>query len=241
MRAVILVLLLCSQADASNLFERYKYRANNGCYYYGYRPYTLAPLKPEYHNQSVQYNYTVNYNQPAAHQGNTVYGVSDIASFYGAVDFGAAFHQAGRLAEGAQRLSEKATSGFTAMLETTSSDRTKVAAILAQGQAASQALIAAKPDPALVKQIASMPHEERPQEVAGGSLEATSQACAVCHGAAAETKGGGVHLPALADLSKEQAEIAREYVTRLDSSNCARKANLSHAAQQELIRFLCNK
>jgi hypothetical protein len=240
MRGLILVLLLCSQASATGLYERYVfYRC--GKPYYGYR--SAAPLKPNYNTQQVSYHYTVNYNQAAAHQGNTVYGVSDIASFYGDVDFGTLFHQAGRLAEGAQQLSAKATAGYSELLTSTQADRTRVASILAQGQAASQALSAAKPPASATIVTHSSVNAEATVESHPGvsTLEATNRACANCHGAGAESKGGSIHLPKLQDLSAEQAKIAREYITRLDDANCARKANLSHAAQQELLDLLCKK
>lgn len=238
--AIVFVLLLCSQASANQLYQRYTYY-HCGKAYYGYRAYHAAPLAPQYHTQNVSYTYNL-YGQQAARQGDTQYGVTDIADFYGDVDLGAAFHQAGRLAEGAQRLTEKATLGFTSMVETTSSDRTRVALALAQGQAAAQALSAAKPAPSatIVRHVQGEQHVEVPV-AAGGNLDATNRACAECHGAAAETKGGGNHLPKLQDLSAEQAKIAREYITRLDENNCARKARLSHEAQQELLELLCKK
>lgn len=235
---IIFVLLLCGQANAE-LYQRYTYYSC-GRPYYGYKAY-YAPAAPAYHTQQVSYNYTINYAQPAAIQGTTQYGVSDIASFYGDLDFGALFNQAARLADGAQKLSDKATTGYSALVATTSGDRTRVAEVLAKGQAASQALAAVKASDSatIVRHISGEVQTENVQPA--GNLEATQQACHACHGEGAEAKGGSVHLPRFADLSKEQARIAKEYITRLDAANCARKANLSHEAQQELLDLLCKK
>lgn len=241
----ILALLLCCAQDAGavELFSRYTYY-HCGKPYYGYRAYHApAAVVPSYNTNSVSYTYNVSYSQPAAHQGNTQYGVSDIASFYGDIDFGAAFNQAARLADSAQQLSAKATAGYSDLLTTTSADRTRVAEILAKGQAAAQTLSAVKAGNSVTIQRTNEAHAQvetaAPQALP--NLGTTEAKCARCHNAqTAEQLGNGNVLPSFSQFTAEQARAGFRYITRLDESNCAKKAQLSEDEQQSLARFFCS-
>lgn len=70
------------------------------------------------------------------------------------------------------------------------------------------------------------------------TLQATEKACLNCHGGEA-TKGAGKAFESFATLNKEGARAALRYVTKLGADNCASKASLDDAAQQELVEYLC--
>lgn len=73
-------------------------------------------------------------------------------------------------------------------------------------------------------------------------LSATSAKCAFCHSEANKAKGNEVVLPSdLNQLDGPSARIAKEYISRIDGSNCAKRANLTHEEQQELLDLLCKK
>jgi len=96
----------------------------------------------------------VQYTQPIAQQGTTVYGYSSAADAYGQVDMGLLYNQAARLTDQAQQLAGQAATDFQALVQAEGYNRAEVAKILAQGQAAQQALLAAKGSPAQVVQKA---------------------------------------------------------------------------------------
>lgn len=87
----------------------------------------------------------VNYREPIADQGSTIYGYSDLAESYNQVDMSLLYNQAARLTDQAQQLAGQASSDFSALIESESQSRAEVAKIIAQGQAAREALNAAKP------------------------------------------------------------------------------------------------
>jgi hypothetical protein len=227
------------QAGAEQLYSRYVYYSC-GRPYYGYRAYAAPQAKAYQDNHAVSYQYTINYSQPAALQGQTQYGLSDISSFYGDFDLGAQLNQASRLAEGAQKLAASATSGYGDMLAQTSADRTRIAEILAKGNAAAQALTAANAQSSatIVRQVTGSAEVKTDPPVNSiGSIEAK---CLKCHGG--EANGGGdVKLPSFGELTAEQADAAMEYVTLQDDRNCADKAHLTGGELKQLVKFLCKK
>ena len=87
----------------------------------------------------------VQYTQPIAAQGTTVYGYQDIANYYNQVDMGLLFNQAARLTDQAQQLAGQATTDFQTLVHAEGQYRSQIAQTLAQGQAAKEALLAAKP------------------------------------------------------------------------------------------------
>ncbi len=86
----------------------------------------------------------VQYSQPIAAQGTTVYGYSTVAEAYGNVDLGLLYNQAARLTDQAQQLAGQAAADFQTLVQTEGQNRAEVAKIVAQGQAARDALHAAK-------------------------------------------------------------------------------------------------
>ncbi len=93
----------------------------------------------------------VQYNQPIASQGTTVYGYSTVAEAYGNVDLGLLYNQAARLTDQAQQLAGQAAADFQTLVQTEGQNRAEVAKIIAQGQAAREALSAAKGPSGLVQ------------------------------------------------------------------------------------------
>lgn len=86
----------------------------------------------------------VTYNQPIQAQGTTVYGYSSVAEAYGQIDMGLLYNQAARLTDQAQQLAGQASSDFATLVQAEGQNRAEVARIIAQGQAARQALEAAQ-------------------------------------------------------------------------------------------------
>lgn len=85
----------------------------------------------------------VNYSQPIQAQGSTVYGYSALTESYGQVDLGLLYNQAARLTDQAQQLAGQAAVDFSTLVQAEAQSRADVARIIAQGQAAKQALDAA--------------------------------------------------------------------------------------------------
>ena len=104
------------------------------------------------YGQPVQYSqYEMNYNaypgqvasaQSYAPQGQTVYGYSTqtLSNLYGNNDLSVLYNQAGRVVENAQTLAGQANSDFQTLVRTEGDNRSRVAEILAKGQAAREAL-----------------------------------------------------------------------------------------------------
>ena len=78
--------------------------------------------------------------------GSTVYGYSysTVKDLYGSTDLNTLFQQAQRLAQNAQALGGQATQDFQQAVSLEGNNRSRVAEILARGQAATQALSAAQ-------------------------------------------------------------------------------------------------
>jgi len=85
----------------------------------------------------------VDYTQPIQAQGTTVYGYSALAESYDQVDLGLLYNQAARLTDQAQQLAGQAAVDFSTLVQAEAQSRAEVARIIAQGQAAKQALDAA--------------------------------------------------------------------------------------------------
>lgn len=82
----------------------------------------------------------VQYNQPLAQQGTTVYGYQAITNYQQQVDLGALYNQAARLTDQAQQLAGQAATDFQGLVQAEGQSRADVARIIAQGQAAKEAL-----------------------------------------------------------------------------------------------------
>lgn len=94
----------------------------------------------------------VQYTQPIAQQGNTVYGYSTVAEAYGNIDLGVLYNQAARLTDQAQQLAGQAATDFHSLVQAEGNNRAEVAKIIAQGQAAREALMATKGAPPALTQ-----------------------------------------------------------------------------------------
>jgi hypothetical protein len=87
----------------------------------------------------------VQYTAPISSQGSTVYGYSSVSQSYGQVDMGLLYNQAARLTDQAQQLAGQASLDFSSLVQAEGQNRAEVAKILAQGQAAREALMATRP------------------------------------------------------------------------------------------------
>lgn len=93
-------------------------------------------------------NYDISGQATYAPQGSTVYGYSNFTSRFGQVDLGALYNQAERLTTQAQTLAGQAATDFSALVQQEGANQAEVASIMAQGQAAERALLAARGQPA---------------------------------------------------------------------------------------------
>jgi hypothetical protein len=234
---IALVACMAQQAGANNLYERYIYY-QYGKPYYGYRAY--AAPKAYQDNHSVTYNYHIQYAQPAAIQGKTVYGLTDLDPFYGNADIGELFFMSGRLAESSQKYADKATSNFSQLIAVSGEQRARVAEIQAKGNAAAQALHAAnaQASASIVTEVTGGGKHTEAVEQPVNSIGSIQDKCLKCHGGKA-SGGGDVKLPLFSELTAGQADAALEYVTLEDDRNCADKAKLTGGERKALVKFLC--
>ncbi len=150
--AVLILLSVASVIIADDggwYYERYW----DGCYWrYRKMYYPVQQVKKEVNttivNNLVGIPVPVQYTQPIAQQGTTVYGYSDATSAYSNIDLGLLYNQAGRLTDQAQQLAGQAAADFQSLVQAEGQNRADVAKIYAQGYAAREALRAAKGDPA---------------------------------------------------------------------------------------------
>lgn len=105
-----------------------------------------AILQPQIINNVIGVPVPIQYQAPISAQGSTVYGYSSVADIQGNVDMALLFNQAARLAEQAQQLAGQASSDFSSLVQMEGQNRAEVAMILAQGQAAREALLAVRPE-----------------------------------------------------------------------------------------------
>lgn len=94
----------------------------------------------------------VQYAEPLAAQGTTVYGYQSLSDYQNQVDMGLLYNQAARLTDQAQQLAGQAAVDFQTLVHAEGQYRSEVAKIIAQGQAAREALAAAKPEASQVTQ-----------------------------------------------------------------------------------------
>jgi len=137
----------------------YYERCWNGCGYsyrkvYYEQPALVHAAKKETTivNNLIGIPVPVQYTQPVAQQGTTVYGYSSVAEAYGNVDLGLLYNQAARLTDQAQQLAGQAAIDFQSLVQAEGHNRAEVAKIIAQGQAAREALQAAKAQPSVAQQ-----------------------------------------------------------------------------------------
>lgn len=154
MKSIITVALLTILTTTSSGSEFYYEKVWNGhCYTYQkvyYQPVVQQQPVIKQENKTTVINnligipVPVQYNQPIAQQGTTVYGYSSVAESYGNIDLGLLYNQAARLTDQAQQLAGQAAADFQTLVQAEGANRAEVAKIIAQGQAAREALLAAR-------------------------------------------------------------------------------------------------
>jgi cytochrome c553 len=174
----------------------------------------------------------VQYTQPIAAQGTTVYGYSNVAEAYGQVDMGLLYNQAARLTDQAQQLAGQAATDFHSLVQAEGQNRADVAKIIAQGQAAREALSAAKGDPSAPIQnnynfrseTKESVREDPDFDLGKPSLKQKSRSldvsgvlqarCVSCHGNTKTSAG----LNFLKPITDEQQEAVLERITTADTA-----------------------
>lgn len=241
--------------------------AHAGGYCYTPRYYAPAPVvytKPAYvaPQPITQISYTYNLTQPAAVQGNTVYGTpasySTLAQVYGQSDLGALYSQAIRLTSDAQTYGAQANAGVQSLVAQAGQERARIAEIVAKGQAASQALAAAAPANSASVQVSG--GQQYSQQTASASVGNVAAAagqlavdantlatihatyCASCHATAevAATKGGKAVIPPFDQLDAGQRKIVRDRVaTHSAEKRMPKNSSLTDAELSVLLDALC--
>lgn len=185
----------------------------------------------------------VAYQQPIAQQGTTTYGYTTAPAQVLAdpLHYLKLYQQSASLAAGAQALASDATAGHISLVQEVGSQQARVAEIIAQGNAAAQALSAAKPagGPAQLRtqtlafslkqgadgawalesgsgKPAAQAAPPAPGQVDSVGLGAalTAAGCVACH-SGPEAKGK-LNLASLADLTLPQATAIVERITTCD-------------------------
>lgn len=176
----------------------------------------------------------VQYSQPIAQQGSTVYGYQAITNYQNQVDLGSLYNQAARLTDQAQQLAGQAATDFQGLVQAEGQSRADVARILAQGQAAKEALqaismpqrvveqrifsfkVTTQPDGNLkVEEVKSEPDFGlvTPKQSVGNAMSVSNiltEKCVKCHN---NTKSmGGLNLLSVITESQQQ-EILNRVVT----------------------------
>lgn len=164
----------------------------------------------------------IQYDQPLSVQGSTVYGYSSVAEAHGSVDLGVLYNQAARLTEQAQQLAGQAHSDFSSLVQIEGNNRTEVAKIIAQGQAAREALSAVRVESSISSpqfrtfsfKVSStqsgdihvekmMPEDEKFDVVGNKDVSSLlTDKCVSCHNSS--NAQGGLNL--LDDISSDQQE-----------------------------------
>lgn len=142
--AILAIVSSLTFATESQAGGRWKRCWNGSCYSYQYVPEVAVQSQTTVVNNLIGIPVPVQYSEPIAAQGTTVYGYSSLAESYNQVDMGLLYNQAARLTDQAQQLAGQASVDFSALVQAEGQNRAEVAKILAQGQAAREALSASK-------------------------------------------------------------------------------------------------
>lgn len=148
--ALLVTAILTQTAAAEWQWQRF--RTNRG---YSYKRVFVQnqAVQQKVKNQTTVINnlvgipVPVSYTEPITAQGSTVYGYSAVAQSYGQVDLGLLYNQAARLTDQAQQLAGQAHTDFATLVQAEAQNRADVARIVAQGQAAREALQAVQNQP----------------------------------------------------------------------------------------------
>lgn len=148
--ALFVILILTTSSTYANGWQRY-WNGNS----WAYRK--VAATQQVQNNTTVVNNLIgipvpVNYAEPIAAQGTTVYGQQSVTDYLGAVDRSLLYHQAARLTDQAQQLAGQAATDFHTIVHAEGQYHAQIAQTLAQGQIVREALLAAKPQQAAISQ-----------------------------------------------------------------------------------------
>lgn len=139
------------------------------------------------------------YSQPTAPQGATLYGYRELADVYGNVDLGALYNDAIRLRSQSYQNESKATSETHALIDNLSNRVAAIEEIRAKGAAAAEALKAAeaKDRATILRELWGSERPPTAKERPAGAghaalLQVVSARCAGCH--SADAKAGGLDL-----------------------------------------------
>lgn len=184
-----------------------------------YRPYVApvaikaVPASYATDNHSVSYAYTINYNHAPQDQGASVYSLSTLSQVYGATDLGTLYQQAIRLASDANGYAAQANSGATGLIAQATASQTRIAEIVAKGEAVQRAFASAAPaNSATVVtdgfQAQSSASVANVAPLNTGLLESAVRKCQACHAeGTAQQLGGGAVLPAFSAMTDEQKNV----------------------------------
>lgn len=186
-------------------------------------PIVQAQKEVQIVNNLIGIPVPVAYDRSIASQGSTIYGYSSVAEAHGNIDLGLLYNQAARLTEQAQQLAGQANVDFSRLIEIEGSNRAEVAKIIAQGQAARDALSAVRVESATPLQTRSFAFKITSSEsgefelqkidenynkfdISGNSMgnisDLLQDKCVACHNSS--TAQGGLNL--LEEISSDQQE-----------------------------------
>lgn len=204
-------------------------------------------------------SYDISGQATYAPQGPTVYGYSNFTSRFGQVDLGSLYNQAERLTTQAQTLAGQAATDFSALVQQEGANQAEVASIMAQGQAAERALLAARGQP-VQSQLSTFQFEARvssdgkiemrPLEVdsshtlgnqASVTLDSVIETrCIACH--SGDQPKGGLDLSARATWQGDgRSEKIASILARITSPDSTKRMPLSadgHAGEPLTVEEL---
>lgn len=198
--------------------------------------------------------------------GSTIYGYSysTVKDLYGSTDLNTLFQQAQRLAQNAQTLGSQATQDFQTAVSQEGNNRSRVAEILAKGQAASQALQSAQGNGITTtstttqfkidngKQIQSTTNQTVPRQQQTQAASATQQGqaritpefaqlatikCLKCHGADKNKIEGKFDVRNYPDMSVSDKEKVWQRLMTKDEGQLMPKGGPPLTAEEKRVFF----
>jgi len=162
----------------------------------------------------------VNYTQPIAAQGQTVYGYSSVTQAQGNLDMGLLYNQAARLTDQAQQLAGQAATDFASLVQSEGQNRSDVAKIIAQGQAARMALEMTQGDKSAVIQRS---FEFRVMQGSDGNMSVQQ----------IKNSGGGGHTRMMGGGHGQPQAVKQDF--SLLTSDTSNNTNVSNLLKQRCV------
>lgn len=201
-----------------------------------------------YDNHSTTLHLTVNNFQSSAKRGENQYATVDVGYRATPLDPNATLNFAKELLSVAYR---GANDGFNQAMSYASQQGANDIAIVQELvqvkklEASALILESSKPQASTGPSHCPHPHRQpstpeatpRPAPPATGGLPAIEAKCQGCHGDG--QGGGGVVFGPLSGLTPVRLSLAMDYVTKIDDTNCSRRAKLSPEEHKELVDYLC--